>query len=196
MAIGHSIATADQIRTAVKAGATLSTHLGNGVPLLLPRHPNIIWDQLATEELSACIITDGIHLPDSFIKTVLKTKGKATLLVSDATCFAGMPPGEYQSHIGGTVVVDSEKRVSFKSAPGLLAGAAKSLLENVETLIDHHIADLGRAWEMASTNVRHMLVRGGETSFTNYDDNVLFHMEGSTIHVKTVMKRGSVVFEG
>jgi hypothetical protein len=40
-----------------------------------------------------------------------------------------------------------------------------------------------------------MLVRGGETSFTNYDDNVLFQLDGSTIHVKTVIKKGVVVFE-
>ncbi len=62
------MANSEQIDLAVKAGASLSTHLGNGVPLLLPRHPNIIWDQLAAEELFACIITDGIHIPDSFIK--------------------------------------------------------------------------------------------------------------------------------
>ncbi len=92
VSIGHSMANQEQIGLAVKAGASLSTHVGNGVPLLLPRHPNIIWDQLAEEALYASIITDGIHIPDSFIKVVMKNKGKSTIVVSDATCFAGMPP--------------------------------------------------------------------------------------------------------
>jgi len=41
-----------QIELAVKAGASLSTHLGNSVPLLLPRLPNIILDQLASKSFT------------------------------------------------------------------------------------------------------------------------------------------------
>ena len=151
VSIGHSMANSDQIEKAVEAGASLSTHLGNAVPLMLPRHPNIIWDQLAAEELYACIITDGIHIPDSLIKSIIKIKKEKTLIVSDATCFAGMPPGEYESHIGGRVVLNDEKRVSMKGSPGMLAGAAKSLLENVETLVNHNLATLSDSWKMAST---------------------------------------------
>ena len=64
VSIGHSLADTSQIRTAVQSGARMSTHLGNGVPLMLQRHPNLIWDQLAEEELYTCIIADGIHIPD------------------------------------------------------------------------------------------------------------------------------------
>jgi N-acetylglucosamine-6-phosphate deacetylase len=194
VSIGHSIANSEQIGLAVKAGASLSTHLGNGVPLLLPRHPNIIWDQLAAEELYACIITDGIHIPDSFIKVVMKNKGKATIVVSDATCFAGMPPGEYESHIGGTVILDKEKRVSLKSSPGLLAGAAKSLLENVESLINHNLSTLREAWQMASANVAKMLVKNDDT-FYNKNDLVIFQLNGKEIQVEKVIKNGKIVFE-
>jgi len=45
-AIGHSNANGAQIQDAVKAGATMSTHLGNGCANMLPRHPNVIWEQL------------------------------------------------------------------------------------------------------------------------------------------------------
>ena len=194
VSIGHSMANSEQIDLAVKAGASLSTHIGNGVPLLLPRHPNIIWDQLAAEELFACIITDGIHIPDSFIKVVMKSKAKATLLVSDATCFAGMPPGEYQNHIGGTVILDKEKRVSVKSSPGLLAGAAKSLLENVEYLINNDLVTLNEAWQMASENVAEMLIKN-DVSFNNKNDKVIFQLNGKEIQVERVIKNGRIVFE-
>lgn len=194
VSIGHSMATSEQVSMAVSAGASLSTHLGNGVPLLVPRHPNIIWDQLAAEELYACIISDGIHLPDSFIKVVIKNKGAATLIVSDATCFTGMAPGEYRNHIGGTVVLDKEKRVSLKSAPGLLAGAATSLLENVENLIKKNISTTGEAWQMASTNVAKMLSKN-EPSFNNKNDHVIFKLVEKEILIEKVFKSGRIVFE-
>jgi N-acetylglucosamine-6-phosphate deacetylase len=194
VSIGHSMATTKQIDLAVKAGASLSTHLGNGVPLLLPRHPNIIWDQLAAEELYACIITDGIHIPDTFIKVVMKNKANATIIVSDATCFAGMPPGEYQNHIGGIVILDKEKRISVKGSPGLLAGAAKSLLENVEYLINNNLSTLSEAWQMASENVAQMLAKNDDT-FNNKNDKVIFRFKGKEIQVESVIKNNRIVFE-
>ncbi|MBA3674047.1 MAG: amidohydrolase family protein [Chitinophagaceae bacterium] len=192
VSIGHSMANSEQISMAVKAGASLSTHLGNGVPLLLPRHPNIIWDQLAAKELYACIITDGIHIPDSFIKVVIKNKAKTTIVVSDATCFAGMHPGEYQNHIGGTVIVDKEKRVSLKSFPGLLAGAAKTLVENVEYLIHNNLSTLSEGWQMASVNASKMLAK--KDDFFN-NDKVIFQLNGEEIQIEKVIKSGRVVFE-
>ena len=161
---------------------------------MLPRHPNIIWDQLAADELYACIITDGIHIPDSLIKSIIKIKKEKTLIVSDATCFAGMPPGEYESHIGGRVVLNDEKRVSMKGSPGMLAGAAKSLLENVETLVNHNLATLSDSWQMASTNVTHMLAKHGFDISENVDF-VLFNLNDKKIQVRKVIKNGMIVFE-
>lgn len=194
VSIGHTMADTEQISQAIKAGASLSTHLGNGVPLLLPRHPNMIWDQLAADELSACIIADGLHIPDSFIKVVMKIKGHATLLVSDATCFAGMPPGEYQNHIGGTVILDDKKRISLKSTPGLLAGAAKSLLENVEYLLSRQLATIGEAWQMASKNVIDRLA-ANDDAFLYKDDRVIFQVIQNRIKIIRVIKSGRTVFE-
>lgn len=195
VAMGHSLANTEQISAAVKSGMTLSTHLGNGIPLLLKRHPNMIWDQLAEDGLYSCIITDGIHTPDSFMKVVMKNKGKHTLVVSDATCYAGMPPGEYQSHIGGSVILDEEKRVSLKGSPGILAGAAKSLLENVETLIDHNLATLKEAWEMASINVSQMLIKHDPSFYEKNNDKVVFRLEGKDIIISKVIKNGKIVFD-
>jgi N-acetylglucosamine-6-phosphate deacetylase len=196
VSIGHSIANTEQINRAVKAGARLSTHLGNGVPLMLPRHPNIIWDQLAADDLYSCIIGDGIHIPDSFIKVVIKIKKDRTILVSDATCFSGMPPGEYQNHIGGTVTLDKQKRISLKSLPGLLAGAATSLLENIECLLSHKLATLSAVWQMASTNVEKMLKENKHSSSLNTNaDLVMFQMNEGKIKIMRVIKNSQVVFE-
>ena len=70
--IGHTRATGAQIHDAVSAGATLSTHIGNGAHAVLARHPNYIWEQLAEDRLAASFIVDGIHLGDSFLRVALR----------------------------------------------------------------------------------------------------------------------------
>ena len=93
VAIGHSAAGPGAIRDAVHAGATLSTHLGNACPLLLPRHPNLLWEQLAADELAAGLIVDGHHLPPSVVKVMVRAKSLArTVLVTDAIAAAGPAP--------------------------------------------------------------------------------------------------------
>jgi N-acetylglucosamine-6-phosphate deacetylase len=106
-----------------------------------------------------------------------------------------MPPGEYQSHIGGSVILDGEKRVSLKGSPGILAGAAKSLLENVETLIDHNLATLKEAWEMASVNVSEMLIKHDPSFYEKNNDKVVFRLEGKDIIIIKVIKNGKIVFD-
>jgi N-acetylglucosamine-6-phosphate deacetylase len=86
----------ETIRDAVRAGARMSTHLGNGSHAQIRRHPNYIWEQLACDELYASIITDGDHLPASVARTIARAKGAERLaLVSDAVALGGLPPGAY-----------------------------------------------------------------------------------------------------
>jgi N-acetylglucosamine-6-phosphate deacetylase len=90
VAIGHTAATPEQLRDAIAAGATLATHLGNGCPHMLPRHPNVIWELLAADEVVASVIADGHHLPPSTLKSIVRAKGPSrTILVTDAIAAAG-----------------------------------------------------------------------------------------------------------
>ncbi|NDL64033.1 N-acetylglucosamine-6-phosphate deacetylase [Acerihabitans arboris] len=150
VSLGHTAADARQITAAVEAGATLSTHLGNGAHLLLPRHPNYIWEQLAQDRLWCAMIGDGEHLPMSVLKVFMRVKGARGILVSDATSLAGMPPGRYRLHIGGEVTLSPQGRLSMADNPQLLAGSARSLLYGVNTLIRQGLATRRAAWDMAS----------------------------------------------
>jgi N-acetylglucosamine-6-phosphate deacetylase len=126
VAIGHTAAEPAQIRAAISAGATLSTHLGNGCAQVLPRHPNFIWEQLAADELYASLIVDGHHLPAATVKTMIRAKTPArTLLVTDAIAAAGCAPGSYQL---GEIKVElsSEGRVAEPGA-NYLAGSALTM---------------------------------------------------------------------
>jgi N-acetylglucosamine-6-phosphate deacetylase len=126
VAIGHTAASSAQIADAVRAGATLSTHLGNGCASMLPRHPNVIWEQLAEDRLLASFIVDGHHLPPATVKAMIRAKTPdRSLLVTDAIAAAGMPPGVY--HLAGQeVVLSPTGRVAAPGADNL-AGSALSM---------------------------------------------------------------------
>ena len=96
VAIGHSLASPEDVEQAVAAGATLSTHLGNGSPAMLPRLRNPIWTQLAQDELKASLIADGFHLPRTTLKVFARAKElERIILVSDVGALGGMPVGRY-----------------------------------------------------------------------------------------------------
>ncbi len=151
VAIGHTNATAAQIADAVRAGATLSTHLGNGAHSLLPRHPNYIWEQLAEDRLAASFIVDGIHLPPSFLKVALRAKGvERSILVTDATTPAGCRPGRYR--LGEQEVELTPDQRVVLAGSDRLAGSALRMDRGVENLMRLAGLSLREAVAMAARN--------------------------------------------
>ena len=150
VAIGHSNASPAQIRDAVRAGATLCTHLGNGCAPGLPRHPNLIWEQLAADELTACFIADGHHLPAATLKSMVRAKTPArSILVTDATAGAAAPRGRYG--LGGLEIErDADGRVVL---PGTtkLAGSALTLDAAVARAVRETGLPIDDVLPMAST---------------------------------------------
>ena len=157
VAIGHTLASTEQIAGAVAAGATLSTHLGNGLPAMLPRHPNPVWDQLAQPQLWCSVIADGFHLPQSVFNVFRQVKGERLFLVSDSTQFTGMPPGRYTAHIGGDIILTADGRLHQSDHPQLLAGSALSLRQIVEKLVQNNWLTREEAFEMAAVRPWHFL---------------------------------------
>ncbi|MGF6233321.1 N-acetylglucosamine-6-phosphate deacetylase [Inquilinus ginsengisoli] len=151
-AIGHTDASPAQIAAAVEAGATLSTHLGNGIAATLPRHPNPIWSQLAEDRLTASFIADGHHLPAEVLKAMLRAKGlNRAVLVSDAAALAGLPPGLYDQPIGGRVELTADGRLGLAGTP-FLAGAARPLKQDVALAIEAAGLSLADALRLATVN--------------------------------------------
>lgn len=150
VAIAHSAATPEQVRAAVAAGATLSTHLGNGCAATLPRHPNLIWEQLATDELFASLIVDGHHLPASTVKAMIRAKTpQRTILVTDAMAAAGCAPGTYR--IGGADVdLSPAGRVSLTGTP-YLAGSALAMPDAIANTVRFTGLPLDEVVPMATT---------------------------------------------
>jgi N-acetylglucosamine-6-phosphate deacetylase len=152
VALGHTDADPARIHAAAQAGAVLSTHLGNGVAGDLPRHPNLLWAQLADDRLTATFIADGHHLPADTLIAMLRAKGiERSVLVSDAVAVGGLRPGLYQTPVGGTVELTAEGRIGI---PGTrtMAGAALPLRAGIANVARLPGFSLQQAVRMATEN--------------------------------------------
>jgi len=151
VSIGHTRATTDEISEAVRAGATLSTHIGNSADFVLDRRRNCLWDQLSEDRLAASFIVDGLHLSPAFLKTAVRAKGsERSVLVTDAVAVAGCEPGRYRVgvvdvdlHPGGRVTLAGDTR---------LAGSALRMDRAIENVIRTTGVSLPEALAMATCN--------------------------------------------
>ena len=151
VSIGHTNANPEQIHEAVRAGATLSTHLGNGAHSVLQRHPNYLWEQLAEDRLNADFIVDGIHLDAAFLTVALRAKGvERSILVTDAVMPAGCDPGPYTL---GEVEVELHPDQSVRLRGGTrLAGSALTMDRAITNTMRLARVNLRDAVTMATTN--------------------------------------------
>lgn len=135
VSLGHTNASEAEIDAAIRAGARFCTHLGNGCPLELPRHDNIVQRLLARDELTACFIPDGIHLPKGVLKNFVRAKPNGRVLfTTDAMAGAGAPPGRYT--IGPHLITVGADGVARQ--PGEKNFAGSTLTPDVGV---RHIAD-------------------------------------------------------
>ena len=96
IAAGHSDASHDELRGAIDAGLTLYTHLGNGCPMQMGRHDNIVQRVLSLrEQLWITFIADGAHIPWFALRNYLDLAGERAIVVTDAIAPAGLGPGRY-----------------------------------------------------------------------------------------------------
>jgi N-acetylglucosamine-6-phosphate deacetylase len=194
VSLGHHNGKQEIIGQAVLAGATLSTHLGNGCANEINRHNNPIWPQLANEGLSISIIADGSHLNKEEVRTFYKVKGtEKTILVSDAVSLAGLTPGIYIS--GGDTLVLTHEVVKYP-AENVLAGAAQPISNGVSNMIKFTQCSLKDAIQMASANPANLLAMRsiGELKPGKRADLILFTMENGNMVIQKTIVAGKIVY--
>ncbi|PZE69796.1 N-acetylglucosamine-6-phosphate deacetylase [Curtobacterium sp. MCBD17_021] len=104
-AIGHTDADSEQVQRAADAGATLVTHLFNGMPPLHHRVPGPVGVALTDDRLTVECIVDGHHLDPVAVDLVRRTAGDRLVFVSDAMAATGCADGAYRI-AGSDVVVE------------------------------------------------------------------------------------------
>jgi N-acetylglucosamine-6-phosphate deacetylase len=131
VSLGHSDATADQVRAALAEGAACFTHLFNAMSPLLHRSPGMVGAAL-NSAVPAGIICDGIHVADELVGLAIRARPAPDLmfLVSDAMPTVGGPPRfrlyDMDLHLEDGRLVNDE---------GSLAGAHVTMADSVTRLI-------------------------------------------------------------
>ncbi|HCN27809.1 MAG TPA: N-acetylglucosamine-6-phosphate deacetylase [Verrucomicrobiales bacterium] len=94
---GHCNPQLDVLRAATEHGLKMFTHVGNGCPMLMHRHGNIIHRALSLRDrLWLCFIPDGVHIEFFALLNYLRVAGlEKTIFVTDAISAARLGPGKY-----------------------------------------------------------------------------------------------------
>ncbi len=159
VAMGHTAADITMTDAAVAAGVTLSTHLGNALPQPQPKFFNPLMAQLAQDRLHASFIADGIHIPPTALKVMLRAKTPArSILVTDATSAAATPPGLY-NFAGMAIEHASDGSVRVPGST-TLAGSALTLDRAMRNVVGWGLVDWNAARAMASTRPAALLAPG------------------------------------
>ena len=169
-AIGHTNANTKQISESIKAGALLSTHIGNGAHEYIKRHPNYIWDQLAENSLWSSFIADGFHLPPNTLKVMIRAKrNKRCILVSDSSFLRGMRPGKYTNY-GRNILIKKNGLITINKT-NYLAGSNLNLIDGVFNTSAFTNIKLFNSIEFASINPKILLKKYANISLNILDRN-------------------------
>ncbi|MEM9017501.1 MAG: N-acetylglucosamine-6-phosphate deacetylase, partial [Verrucomicrobiota bacterium] len=131
---GHCDPSLEDLNKAIESGLTMVTHLGNGCPVTLPRHDNIIQKCLhLSDHLWNCFIPDGFHVPFFALQNYFDQIGRDKVIVTtDAIMAAGLGPGKYE--LSGFPVEIDATGVARRPGSENLAGSTIRGFEVAENL--------------------------------------------------------------
>ncbi|MFJ7369639.1 N-acetylglucosamine-6-phosphate deacetylase [Lysinibacillus sp. NPDC098008] len=128
VSIGHADATFEQMKEAVRLGATQGTHLYNQMRPFHHRDPGVVGGVLLLDALKAELIVDFIHAHQGAVEMVYRLKGAdGIILITDGMRAKGMPYGDYD--LGGQVVHVTATGAHL--ANGALAGSILTMNQAV-----------------------------------------------------------------
>jgi N-acetylglucosamine-6-phosphate deacetylase len=133
-AVGHSNATFAQIRAAVGAGLTHSSHTFNAMRGLHHREPGVVGAALVMDLLTAELICDGHHVAPAVVSVVMRCKPRdKVVLISDAVAALGLPEGDHD--FLGIPVSVKDGAVRLKNSDNL-AGSVLTLDRAVKNVFE------------------------------------------------------------
>jgi N-acetylglucosamine-6-phosphate deacetylase len=125
-AVGHTDASYQQMVAGADAGATVATHLFNGMRPFHHRDPGPVGAALNDPRLTLEVINDGIHVDPQVVRVALAAAGiDRIVLITDAMAAAGMPDGRYPLGNREVDVVDRVARLSTGDRP--IAGSTLTM---------------------------------------------------------------------
>ncbi|GAA0544469.1 N-acetylglucosamine-6-phosphate deacetylase [Paractinoplanes ferrugineus] len=186
VAVGHTDASYTEAQAGVAAGATVGTHLFNGMRPPHHREPGPVIGLLSSPAVCE-LIADNIHLHPGMLAFTAKTAGPdRTALITDAMDATGMPDGTYD--LGGQEVTVAD-RVARLARNGSIAGSTLTMDAALRNAVAAGIS-LPDAVTMASTTPARVLGLADEVGALTAGrraDLVVLDVE---FRVKRVMRGG------
>lgn len=124
VSLGHTDATAAEVRHAADAGACMVTHIFNAQRGMGHREPGVAGQALADSRLTVGLIADLMHVSGEIVAVVMRAAAGRVALVTDAIAAAGMPPGRYEL---GDIMIDVDEDGLPRDAAGAIAGSTLTL---------------------------------------------------------------------
>jgi N-acetylglucosamine-6-phosphate deacetylase len=191
--LGHTAATDDVLEDAFRAGARLSSHLGNAASSLPSSRGKLIQKQLSMDGLIASIIVDGIHLPRGVVKDYIRAKGTGQiLLTTDSMAGAAAPAGRYT--LGDLEVeVSPDDRTARLLETSRLAGSTLTMDQAITNVIRFAGVDLGAAVQMAGQNGNKLFPELGGGLAPGGSANIVLFEYGEKVIIKETWIKGEKI---
>lgn len=132
VSIGHTGATYDEARAGIGAGARHATHLFNRMTGLSSRAPGVVGAVLESDDVTAELICDGVHVHPAAMRAAIAAKGPSrTIAITDGTSGSGLPPGS-RAMLGGRPISLSDVA---RLDDGTLAGSVLTMEQAFQRLV-------------------------------------------------------------
>lgn len=155
VAIGHSEATYSQACESFQAGISHVTHLFNAMTDFHHREPGIVGAVLDTEQVTAEIIADGVHVHPSSVRVAVARKGVDRIcLVTDSVSAAGLGDGLFTA--GSSQVFVAGKKAVLKDTQ-TLAGSVVTMNQAITNVLGWSGLSLLQVIKMATLNPSRIL---------------------------------------
>jgi N-acetylglucosamine-6-phosphate deacetylase len=190
VSIGHSSATYEQAKEAIKAGVSHMAHTFNALPPLHHRLPGAVGAALDSDIVCELII-DNLHVHPAMQRIVLKIKGvEKIILITDAMRASLLGDGEYE--FGGQNVTVKKGEARLKD--GVIAGSVLTLNKAVRNFIENTGLDLVKAIQLVTLNPARqvgVVDRKGSIQVGKDADMVLFDDD---LNVFATFVKGQLLF--
>jgi N-acetylglucosamine-6-phosphate deacetylase len=156
VSLGHTAASYEVALHAVGRGASLVTHVFNGMHPMHHRSPGMVGAALACPELTCEVIADGLHVHPGAVRALVHAKGPDRIaLVTDCLPAAGLPEGRHELAGGRWVTVSGG--LARLTDTGTIAGSTLTMAQAVRNAVRFAGVSVPEASRMASATPARLL---------------------------------------
>ncbi|MDY6847402.1 MAG: N-acetylglucosamine-6-phosphate deacetylase [Chloroflexota bacterium] len=191
VAIGHSTADYQTAVEAIESHWTLITHIFNAQTGLHHREPGIVGAVMASENVTAELIADKVHVHPGAMKVLLKCIGADRIvLVTDAMEAAGLPDGVY--HLLGEKIYVSDGKATQED--GTIASSTAVLNQCVRNMNQAVGVPLMDAVKMATINPARVIGEGNRRGSIEVGKVADLIAVDDDLNVHLTMVNGKIVY--